>query len=103
MGGGQRPATAPGAGAAAGGLPDLGGLAGLGLPDLGMLGGGGAGGGGLFDPAMMQQMLQNPQIQQMMQGLLSNPAYINQVGVVIFLASCSSMCDCSVLLPLSGR
>jgi ubiquilin len=56
----------------------LGGLAGLGLPDLGMLGSGGAG-GGLFDPEMMQQMLQNPQVQQMMQGLLSNPTYMNQI------------------------
>jgi len=74
-GAGQAPSAVPGAGVAAGGgLPDLGGLAGLGLPDMGSLGG-----GGLLDPAMMQQMLQNPQIQQMMQGLLSNPAYMNQI------------------------
>jgi ubiquilin len=44
------------------------------MPDLGMLGG-----GGILDPTVMQQMLQNPQIQQMMQGLLSNPQYMNQV------------------------
>lgn len=70
--GGQAPVSAvPLAGA---GLPDLGGLAGLSMPDLGMLGG-----GGLLDPTVMQQMLQNPQIQQMMQGLLSNPQYMNQV------------------------
>ncbi|KAL2653072.1 hypothetical protein R1flu_021200 [Riccia fluitans] len=57
------------------GSAGLGGLAGLGLPDFG------AGGGGPFgvDPAMMQQMLQNPAIMQMMQGLLQNPQYINQV------------------------
>ncbi|CAM6100502.1 unnamed protein product [Calypogeia fissa] len=51
----------------------LGGLAGLGLPDFGTAGPFGV------DPAMMQQMLQNPAIMQMMQGLLSNPQYINQV------------------------
>eukprot|EP00249_Psilotum_nudum_P017663 c26431_g1_i3 orf=425-2068(+) len=51
------------------------GLAGLGLADFGALGGG----IGLVDPALMQQMLQNPGIHQMMQGLLSNPQYINQI------------------------
>jgi len=96
-GGGQAPAAVPGAGGAAGGgLPDLGGLAGLGLPDLGMLGGG----GGLLDPAMMQQMLQNPQVQQMMQGLLSNPAYMNQVGVFVSLSTV--LMPCPVLFPLVG-
>ncbi|BBM99682.1 ubiquilin [Marchantia polymorpha subsp. ruderalis] len=56
------------------GSAGLGGLAGLGLPEFGA-------GGGPFgvDPAMMQQMLQNPAIVQMMQGLLQNPQYINQV------------------------
>lgn len=73
-GGGQAPSGAPGAGVGAG-LPDLNGLAGMGLPDLGMMGSG----GGLLDPTTMQQMLQNPQIQQMMQGLLSNPAYMDQI------------------------
>ena len=61
------------------------------------------GGGGLFDPTMMQQMLQNPQMQQMMQGLLSNPTYMDQVHVVnsgslcfsCFRASGSEwVCDC---------
>jgi ubiquilin len=70
-GAGQTPSAVSGADAG-GVLPDL---AGLGLPDLGMMGGA----GGLLDPAMMQQMLQNPQIQQMMQGLLSNPQYMNQI------------------------
>lgn len=55
----------------------LGGLAGLGLPDFGN-----AAGPFGVDPAMMQQMLQNPAIMQMMQGLLSNPQYINQVHML---------------------
>jgi ubiquilin len=55
------------------GAGGLGGLAGLGLPDFG-----GAANFGV-DPNVMQQMLQNPAIMQMMQGLLSNPQYINQV------------------------
>lgn len=98
-GAGQAPSAVPGAGVAAGGgLPDLGGLAGLGLPDMGALGG-----GGLLDPALMQQMLQNPQIQQMMQGLLSNPAYMNQVGVWVFLASLCGCCPAtSVALESVG-
>ncbi|XP_024391182.1 ubiquitin domain-containing protein DSK2a isoform X1 [Physcomitrium patens] len=69
---GQTPSAVPGTG---GGIPDLGGLAGLGLQDLGMMGGA----GGLMDPGFMQQMLQNPQMQQMMQGILSNPQYMNQI------------------------
>lgn len=55
--------------------PGIGGAPGLGLPDLGGLGSG----AGLVDPAMLQQMLQNPAIIQMMQGLLSNPQYMNQI------------------------
>ncbi|CAK9228661.1 unnamed protein product [Sphagnum troendelagicum] len=66
---GTAPTAVPG-----GGLPNLGGLPGLGLPDLGSLGA-----GGMLDPSTMQQMLQNPQIQQMMQGLLSNPQYMSQI------------------------
>lgn len=56
------------------GLGGLTGLGSLGFPDLGA-----AGGMGMMDPALVQQMLQNPAILQMMQGLLSNPQYINQV------------------------
>eukprot|EP00249_Psilotum_nudum_P017662 c26431_g1_i2 orf=425-2047(+) len=51
------------------------GLTGLGLPDFGDLGTGIQ----LVDPALVHQMLQNPGIHQMMQGLLSNPQYINQI------------------------
>jgi ubiquilin len=51
-----------------------GGVPGAALPDFGGMGGG----AGLFDPAVLQQMLQNPAVIQMMQGLLSNPQYMNQ-------------------------
>lgn len=49
------------------------GLGGLGLPDFeGML-------GGMQDTTSMNQMMQNPSISQMMQGLFSNPQFMNQV------------------------
>lgn len=32
-----------------------------------------------LDPQALQQMLQNPTVQQMMRGLLSNPQYIDEV------------------------
>ncbi|CAK9199506.1 unnamed protein product [Sphagnum troendelagicum] len=71
----QTPAgTVPTTGAGRG-LPNMGGQAGLGLPDLGSLGVA----GGILDPGTMQQMLQNPHIQQMMQDLLSNPQYMSQI------------------------
>jgi ubiquilin len=57
------------------GLPNLGRLADHGLADLGSL----DSAGGMLDPDTVQQMLQNPHIQQMMQGLLSNPQFMNQV------------------------
>jgi ubiquilin len=57
------------------GLPNLGRLADHGLADLGSL----DSAGGMLDPNTVQQMLQNPHIQQMMQGLLSNPQFMNQV------------------------
>ncbi|KAH8957070.1 hypothetical protein BDL97_07G073200 [Sphagnum fallax] len=56
------------------GLPNLGRLADHGLADLGSL----DSAGGMLDPDTVQQMLQNPHIQQMMQGLLSNPQFMNQ-------------------------
>ena len=40
----------------------IGGVPGAALPDFGGMGGG----AGLFDPAVMQQMLQNPAIMQML-------------------------------------
>ncbi|CAI9110504.1 OLC1v1010553C5 [Oldenlandia corymbosa var. corymbosa] len=51
----------------------LGGLSGLGLPDLDrML-------GGMPDPNSLNQMMQNPAVSQMMQSLLSDPQYMNQI------------------------
>ncbi|XP_024975859.1 ubiquitin domain-containing protein DSK2a-like isoform X1 [Cynara cardunculus var. scolymus] len=53
--------------------PPVGGLGGLGAPGL----------EGLFgttpDPNSMSQLMQNPAISQMMQSLLSNPQYMNQI------------------------
>lgn len=49
------------------------GLAGLGLPNLeGML-------GATPDAAGLNQLMQNPAISQMMQSVMSNPQYVNQV------------------------
>ena len=50
------------------------GLGGVGLPNIeGMLG------GGLPDPALLTQLMQNPAISQMMRSMLSNPQAMNQV------------------------
>ena len=54
------------AGAAPGGLPNLGGLG-----NLGNLGG--------MDPNRMQQQMNNPQFQQAMNAILNNPAMVNQL------------------------
>lgn len=52
-------------------LPSIAGLGGLGLPELeGM---------GLPNASALNQMLQNPAVSQMMQSLLSNPQYMDQV------------------------
>lgn len=49
------------------------GLGGLGLPGLeGMF-------GAMQDTTLVNQMMQNPAMSQMMQSLLSNPQYMNQV------------------------
>lgn len=49
------------------------GAGGLGLPEVDrML-------GGLPDSSLLNQMMQNPAVSQMMQNLLSNPQYMNQV------------------------
>mgnify|MGYP006905970321 FL=1 len=53
-----------------GSIPGLGG--GLGFPDFGA---------SLYDPTLIQQTLQNPAMLQMMQSLLSNPQYLNQVVI----------------------
>ncbi|KAL4186478.1 hypothetical protein AMTRI_Chr09g14330 [Amborella trichopoda] len=60
--------TSPGGDARA---PGTGGLGGLGLPDLMA--------GGLQDSSLLNQMMQNPAMTQIMQSLLSNPQYMNQI------------------------
>ncbi|KAK1440518.1 hypothetical protein QVD17_06346 [Tagetes erecta] len=54
--------------------PAVGGLGGLGVPGLE-----GLFGGTTPDPNSMSQLMQNPAISQMMQSLLSNPQYMNQI------------------------
>ncbi|KAL8246843.1 hypothetical protein R6Q59_008059 [Mikania micrantha] len=54
--------------------PPVGGLGGLGVPGLE-----GFFGGATPDPNSMSQLMQNPAISQMMQSLLSNPQYLNQI------------------------
>lgn len=58
-----------------GGAAGIGGLGGLGLPGLDRT-------MGIPDPSAMNQLLQNPGVSQMMQSMLSNPQYMNQVGVL---------------------
>ncbi|KAK8629803.1 hypothetical protein V6N13_078631 [Hibiscus sabdariffa] len=53
--------------------PGIGGLGGLGLPDMPpML-------NGMPDASQLTQLLQNPAISQMMQSMMSNPQYMNQI------------------------
>lgn len=52
-------------------IPSIPGLGGLGLPDLERT--------GMGDPSQFGQLLQNPAVSQMMQSLLSNPQYMEQV------------------------
>ena len=52
--------------------PGIGGLGGLGHPELERM-------FGMADPSAMNQLMQNPAVAQMMQSLLSNPQYMNQV------------------------
>ncbi|XP_022762949.1 ubiquitin domain-containing protein DSK2b-like isoform X2 [Durio zibethinus] len=53
--------------------PGIGGLGGLGLPDMPpML-------NGMPDASQLTQLLQNPAISQMMQSIVSNPQYMNQI------------------------
>jgi small glutamine-rich tetratricopeptide repeat-containing protein alpha len=58
-----------GAGAGAGGMPDLSSLA-------SMLGGGGGGGGGMPD---FSQMMNNPMMKQMAENIMSNPDAMNNI------------------------
>lgn len=70
-GGNQTNATATGRSPPIGGLGGLGGVQGL----EGLFGAGGT----APDPNSMSQLMQNPAVSQMMQSLLSNPQYMNQV------------------------
>ncbi|XAR58043.1 hypothetical protein NMG60_11026384 [Bertholletia excelsa] len=54
-------------------MPALGGLGGLGLPGVERMF------GSTQDPASLSQFMQNPAVSQMMQSLLSNPQYMNQI------------------------
>ncbi|GMN50092.1 hypothetical protein TIFTF001_019244 [Ficus carica] len=53
--------------------PSVAGLGGLGLPNMDQML------SGMPDATQMNQLLQNPAISQMMQSLLSNPQYMNQI------------------------
>lgn len=72
--------TNAGGDARSAGLGGLGGLAGLGgLGGLGMLGADSPL-GATPDASQLSQILQNPAMSQMMQSVLSNPQYMNQVA-----------------------
>ncbi|KAG2703023.1 hypothetical protein I3843_06G110800 [Carya illinoinensis] len=53
--------------------PGIGGLGGLGLPNMDHMF------NGTPDASLLSQLLQNPAVSQMMQSLLSNPQYMNQI------------------------
>ncbi|KAK6143336.1 hypothetical protein DH2020_023684 [Rehmannia glutinosa] len=52
-------------------MPSIAGLGGLGLPELERM--------GMLDSSAFSQLLQNPAVAQMMQSLLSNPQYMDQI------------------------
>ncbi|KAI3447890.1 hypothetical protein Pfo_004555 [Paulownia fortunei] len=52
-------------------VPSIAGLGGLGLPELQRM--------GMVDSSAFSQLLQNPAVAQMMQSLLSNPQYMDQI------------------------
>jgi len=53
--------------------PGIAGLGGLGLPEMEQMF------NGIPDSTLLNQFMQNPAVSQMMQSLLSNPQYMNQV------------------------
>ncbi|KAJ8501357.1 hypothetical protein OPV22_011909 [Ensete ventricosum] len=71
--GGARTTNSRPAPASDGRSPGIAGLGGPGLPELERMA------GGMPDPSFLNQLLQNPAIMQMMQSLLSNPQFMNQV------------------------
>ncbi|KAK9109420.1 hypothetical protein Sjap_017480 [Stephania japonica] len=67
--------------------PSVAGLGGLGLPEMDrML-------GGMQDPSMFNQLMQNPAMSQMMQSVLSNPQYMNQACMIGLNPQLRSMLD----------
>ncbi|CAL2279887.1 unnamed protein product [Prunus armeniaca] len=71
--GGNQPNTTRPPPAGDGRAPGIAGLGGLGLPGMEQML------GGMPDANVMNQLLQNPAISQMMQSMLSNPQYMNQI------------------------
>ncbi|XP_010242888.1 PREDICTED: ubiquitin domain-containing protein DSK2a-like isoform X1 [Nelumbo nucifera] len=72
-GGAQANTTTRSTPAGDGRTPGIGGLSALGLPEMErML-------GGMQDTSMLNQFMQNPAVSQIMQSLLSNPQYMNQI------------------------
>lgn len=67
------PRSNPAADTRAPGIGNLGGLGGLGLPGMENMV------NGMPDASQLNQLLQNPIMSQMMQNLLSDPQYMNQV------------------------
>nr|DAD41809.1 TPA_asm: hypothetical protein HUJ06_016132 [Nelumbo nucifera] len=53
--------------------PGIGGLSSPGLPEMERMF------GGMQDPSLLNQFMQNPAVSQIMQNLLSNPQYMNQI------------------------
>ncbi|KAJ6800607.1 ubiquitin domain-containing protein DSK2b-like [Iris pallida] len=71
--GGVQPTNTRSAPTAGARVPGIAGLGGLGLPQLeGAV-------GGMHDPSLINQVMQNPAMTQMMQNLLSDPQYMNQM------------------------
>jgi ubiquilin len=68
----------------ASGLGDLG-LGGLGLPGMESMF------NGMPDSNQMNQLLQNPAVSQMMQTVLSNPEYMNQVLLLLKVILANTM------------
>ncbi|KAJ6836109.1 uncharacterized protein M6B38_267385 [Iris pallida] len=71
--GGAQPTNARSAPAAGARAPGIAGLGGLALPDLEHTV------GGMQDPSLINQVMQNPAMTQMMQNLFSDPQYMNQM------------------------
>lgn len=75
--------------------PSTGGLGVLGLPEMERMF------TGMPDTASLNQLLQNPAVSQMMQSILSNPQYMNQVSLELcFLKRGLDALECGSLQNL---